>query len=354
MAHTTDIRLVLSQSHDDLIRPSATLLQSDIPGAIDPAITARIQSLPTELSNYIRELTLLVLTGQLITINEQWRAPQALRINSAYRNYCASVYFGTNTFDFRSISGHRTPKLSRHCTDRPDTPSLSIASTTVDLALVARLRDLPQELFDHIRDFTLQPDYSLENQHAPSTLQINSASRRICAELYYQTNAFDFSAVPADKGLDLCLEWLSHLSMDHSGDISRVIFQDPAFHHYGPLDCTKLAQYIGSDPTDKDCMFSNRHHAVHTMESFKRLHKRTSRVSNVVANWEKARGTTKCQTSQRILRMRFSRWVARTLLLKIRWFGGDGVVHDLWVPSGFRGAAQALVEAVKAEVEKAE
>ncbi|KAK6434354.1 hypothetical protein LTR95_009462 [Oleoguttula sp. CCFEE 5521] len=81
---------------------------------MDPALVSRLHDLSPELFDMIKVFTLqpnATYQNENISITERWQAPSFLQITSASRYECAEAYYGTNIFDFSSISTDDGSKL---------------------------------------------------------------------------------------------------------------------------------------------------------------------------------------------------------------------------------------------------
>ncbi|KAK6438932.1 hypothetical protein LTR95_004871 [Oleoguttula sp. CCFEE 5521] len=123
-------------------------------------------------------------------------------------------------------------------TAEQDTPSPDYTSD----GLATRIQNLPQELIDWIQSLTLSPvnhqgrlvsgqidPIAIDTTwRAPSTLQVDSASRRAAASIYYGTNIFQVSCVHlAQFGcrtnqLADCAQWLESLEPAHVARIASI------------------------------------------------------------------------------------------------------------------------------------
>ncbi|KAK6438931.1 hypothetical protein LTR95_004870 [Oleoguttula sp. CCFEE 5521] len=113
--------------------------------------------------------------------------------------------------------------------------SCSVSQSAAD-TLTARIRALPQELQDAIRSFTFelgQQKCIVAGQaqaiiidrlwRPPSTLQVNRATRKACAQIYYSCNIFEFGP---DYGFVDSTAWLKQLPPSHVNSIVQIRVQN--------------------------------------------------------------------------------------------------------------------------------
>ncbi|OQO00247.1 hypothetical protein B0A48_14034 [Cryoendolithus antarcticus] len=116
----------------------------------------------------------------------------------------------------------------------------------MDSALVTSIHSLPPELYEIIRDYTLQFD---SNQHTfitaiwrpPDHIHLNQATRTAFLNNYLFTTIFDFSSLSTGKGVILCARWLK--SLPRSSRLGRprhLRFASSYASWTPPLDCSTL------------------------------------------------------------------------------------------------------------------
>lgn len=94
------------------------------------------------------------------------------------------------------------------------------------------LQSLPQELYDHIFDFTFTktPPHTIKltaSYQPPTCLQVSHHTRQTFAEAYYQNTTFELREGDGTHRQKTLFRWLATLPRTHRRHLSAIEFHAP-------------------------------------------------------------------------------------------------------------------------------
>lgn len=108
--------------------------------------------------------------------------------------------------------------------------------------LATRLQNLPQELYDHIYNYTLDSvDYSTveitTSYKPPTCIQVSRETRATLVPRYYRNTTFEIGDSSKIVHYSLVLEWLRSLQREHLTELRSVMFMPGGPHGFPKEAC---------------------------------------------------------------------------------------------------------------------